>query len=246
MIVSTYRPYFAPFPGFFQKAMLSDALVLLDSVQFPLGTTWVNRNRFKNDQGTYWMTVPVWKRGLGLQRINEVKIYRERSWARKHLAGLKAAYAKAPFFEEHEPFLENLFSGVPEMLLDLNLMIIRYIMAILEIPARLVLLSDLHITEKEPDLSAAVCRKLKATCFLAQASAGKYLSGELFDREDIELRFFRPRPVVYPQLWGPFIGNLSTLDLLFDCGPGTCRVLKKALPDVEGKSDLEFGVTKVS
>ncbi len=233
LIVSTYRPYFVPFPGFFQKAMLSDVLVLLDSVQFPLGTTWLNRNRFKNDQGTYWMTVPVWRKGLGLQRINEVKICRERPWARKHLAGLRAAYAKAPFFEEHEPFLENLFSRVPEMLLELNLMIIRYIMTILEMPTRLVLLSDLQITVKEPDLSAAICRELKGTCFLAQASAGKYLPGELFDREGIELRFFRPRPVVYPQLWGPFIGNLSMFDLLFNCGPGTCRVLKRALPQPE-------------
>ncbi|MBW2095433.1 MAG: WbqC family protein [Deltaproteobacteria bacterium] len=231
MIVSTYRPYFAPFPGFFQKAMLSDVLVLLDCVQFPRGTTWLNRNRFKNDQGTYWMTVPVWKKGLGLQKIDEVKIYTEGSWAMKHLASLKSAYAKAPFFEEHEPFFEGLFSGVPEKLLDMNLMIFRHIMASLEIPTRVVLLSELEITAKEPDLSMTICRELGATCFLAQASAGKYLPGELFERHGVELRFFRPRPVVYPQLWGPFIGNLSTLDLLFNCGPGSRRILEKALPD---------------
>lgn len=230
MVVSTYRPYFAPFPGFFQKAMISDVLVLLDSVQFPRGTTWLNRNRFKNDQGTYWMTVPVWKKRLGLQKIDEVRIYKEGPWAMKHLASLKSAYAKAPFFEAHEPFFEKLFSKVPELLVDMNLTIFRHIMAHLEIPARVVLLSKLKITAREPDLSMTICRELGATCFLAQASAGKYLPGELFERDGIELRFFRPRTVVYPQLWGPFIGNLSTLDLLFNCGPAARGILGKALP----------------
>lgn len=236
MVVSTYRPYFAPFPGFFQKAMVSDVLVLLDSVQFPRGTTWLNRNRFKNDQGTYWMTVPVWKKGLGLQKINEVRIYTERPWAMKHLASLKSAYAKAPFFEAHEPFFEDLFSKVPELLVDMNLMIFHHIMAHLEITTRVVLLSELEITAREPDLSITLCRRLGATCFLSQAPAGKYLPGELFEREGIELRFFRPCTVVYPQLWGPFIGNLSTLDLLFNCGPAARGILEKALPDFEVSS----------
>lgn len=71
MILSTSQPYFSPFPGFFLKAFLSDIFVILDEVQFPMGTTWLTRNRFKNDQGTLWMTVPVWKKGLGLQKINE-------------------------------------------------------------------------------------------------------------------------------------------------------------------------------
>lgn len=229
MIVSTYRPYFAPFPGFFQKAMVSDILVLLDSVQFPRGTTWVNRNRFKNDHGVYWMTIPVWKKTLGFQKINEVRICKEGAWAAKHLASLKAAYAKAPFFEDHEPFFEGLFSEMPELLVDMNLMIFRHIMYHLAIRTRVVLLSELAIPDKEPDLTLHICRELGADCFLAQASASKYLPGHLFEGWGIELRCLRARPVVYPQLWGPFIGNLSVLDLLFNCGPKAKRVLDKAL-----------------
>jgi hypothetical protein len=213
--------------------MISDVLVLLDSVQFPRGTTWLSRNRFKNDQGTYWMTVPVWKKGLGLQKIDEVRIHKEGSWTMKHLASLQSAYAKAPFFGAHEPFFQKLFSRVPELLVDMNLMIFRHIMAHLEIPTRVVLLSEMEITAREPDLSMTICRQLGATCFLTQASANKSLPGELFERDGIELRFFRPRTIVYPQLWGPFIGNLSTLDLLFNCGPAARGILEKALPDFE-------------
>lgn len=111
MILSAYQPYFAPYPGFFYKALLSDIFVLMDCVQFPRGTTWVSRNRFKNDQGTLWLTVPVLKKGLGLQKINNVKIYYENNWNRKYLLSIKSAYSHAPYLNEHISFFEKIFSG---------------------------------------------------------------------------------------------------------------------------------------
>ena len=111
MILSANQPYFSPFSGFFHKAHLADIFVVLDQVQFPLGTTWLSRNRFKNDQGTLWMTVPVWKKGLGLQGIDEVKICHEGRWAKKHLESLKSAYGKAPYFKDHLDFVEGMFFG---------------------------------------------------------------------------------------------------------------------------------------
>ncbi len=225
MIVSAYQPYFAPFSGFFAKALRSDILVLMDRVQFPRGATWLTRNRFKNDQGALWMTIPVWKRGLGLQNIHRVRICNEGRWARKHLAGLKTAYAKAPFFEDHGAFVERLFSEGFERLIDLNLKIIEYLMASLRIPAKIVLLSSLDIATSEPRLSVEICRELGATQFLAQTAARKYLDPDRFEKAGIALKFFNPRPPVYPQLWGPFIPNLSAFDLLFNCGPKSHNLL---------------------
>ncbi len=219
MIISAYQPYFAPFTGFFAKVLRSDILVLLDSVQFPQGTTWLTRNRFKNDQGTLWMTVPVWKKGLGLQKINEVTICREGRWAKKHLESLKTAYSKAPFFEDHLAFMESIFIEIPEKLIDLNLKVMRHLMAHLGITTKVQLLSDLNVESKEPELSVEVCRKLGASNFLAQRGAKKYLDKTAFQEAGIELQFFNPRPPVYPQLWGAFVQNLSAFDLLFNCGP---------------------------
>jgi len=228
MIVSAYQPYFAPFPGFFAKVLQSDILVLLDSVQFPRGTTWLTRNRFKNDQGTLWMTVPVRKKGLGLQKINEMTICREGRWARKHLESLKTAYLKAPFFEDHLAFMESIFIEIPEKLIDLNLKVMRHLMANLGITTEVQLLSELNVESKEPELSVEVCRKLGASHFLAQRGAKKYLDKAVFQEAGIELQFFNPRPPVYPQLWGAFVPNLSAFDLLFNCGPKAQNILKKA------------------
>ena len=151
MILSANQPYFSPYPGLFYKAHLSDIFVILDSVQFPQGTTWVSRNRFKNHQGTLWMTVPVWKKGLGLQRIDRVKICHEGRWAKKHVESLKSAYEKAPYFEDHLEFVEWVFSSNIEKIADLNLQIIRYLFDQLHIETKLILLSELDIEARGID-----------------------------------------------------------------------------------------------
>jgi hypothetical protein len=96
------------------------------------------------------------------------------------------------------------------------------------ISARVMRLSELGIKANEPRLSVEVCKRLGASHFLAQNSARKYLDEQAFQREGIEIKFFNPRPTVYPQLWGPFIANLSTFDLLFNCGPKAFDILNNA------------------
>jgi len=226
-IVSAYQPYFAPYGGFFEKALGSHYLVLLDDVQFPRGTTWLTRNRFKNDQGTLWLTIPVWKKGLGLQKIKDVKICHQGGWARKHLASITTAYKNAPYFPDHQDFVTKIFTETYTFLLDINLEIIRYVLDYLGASVELVLLSELGITSKEPDLSVDLAKALGASHFLAQSSARKYLVPERFQEAGIELIFFNPRPIVYPQLWGEFIPNLSILDMIFNCGPRTAQMVRK-------------------
>ena len=229
MILSTYQPYFAPFPGFFHKMFLSDFFVLLDEVQFPRGTTWITRNRFKHHQGTLWITVPVRKKGLGLQRINEVKIYHELPWPKKHLASLKAAYSRAPYFRDHFPFLEEMFSGGHDRILDLNLAIVEHLTKSLGIETKVILLSSLGIRSEGTKRLVEVCASLGATQYLAQGAARKYLDHQLFSEARIEVNYVKSSRPVYPQLWGEFIPNLSAFDLLFHCGPRSLEILRKAL-----------------
>jgi hypothetical protein len=225
MILSTNQPYFAPFPGFFYKIALSDIFVILDQVQFPRGTTWVTRNRFKHDQGTLWITVPVWKKGLGLQRIDEVRICHEGQWARKHLTSLKTAYLRAPYLEEHVSFLEELFSDQFERILDLDMAVIHHLMNALNIRTKILLLSDLGILTRGTQRLVDMCKRLGASRYLAQSAASKYLNESAFHEAGIEIKYFIPPAPVYPQLWGNFVGHLSAFDLVFNCGPKSHDIL---------------------
>jgi hypothetical protein len=219
MLISTSRPYFAPHAGFFIKALISDLVVLLDAVQFPRKTTWITRNRFKNDQGTLWMTIPVHKKGLGLQRIRQVEICHGGNWARKHLKSILSAYANAPYLADHRKFLEELFSAKIGHLLDFNLRIIGYLADALEIATPMVLMSKLDLDAKGQQLIIDICKKTGADQYLVQPSAAGYYEPERFADNGIALiRKNIPKPI-YPQLWGDFIYNLSVFDLLFNCGP---------------------------
>lgn len=229
MIVSTNRPYFAPYPGFFQKAFLADVFVILDTVQFPRGTTWISRNRFKNDQGALWMTIPVWKRGLEIQKINNVRICHEGHWVKKHLVSLNQAYRHAPYFEGHHDFIERVFSFPFEKLLDLNMEIIQYLMVVLGIRTEVVLLSEIGIDTRGDQLLIEICRHFGSSELLTPRGAEKYLDTDLFDHAGIELRFLNPPRVIYPQLWGDFIYNLSIFDLVFNCGPKSKELLVQSI-----------------
>ena len=230
MIISANQPYFCPFPGFFFKASLSDVLIILDEVQFPQGTTWLSRNRFKNDQGTLWLTIPVWKKGLGRQPINQVSICHEGRWPGKHRESLKSAYGHAPYLRDHLGFIEEMYSSRFDRLIDLNLAIIRYLLNCLKIDTKLVLLSQLGVKGKATQLLVEICRALKASTFLAQSQVKKFVDPDLFRQEGIDLRYFKYTAPTYPQLWGDFLANLSAFDLLFNCGPRARDILRQSQP----------------
>lgn len=229
MIVSTHQPLFCPWPGFFAKGMSCDFFVMLDNVQFPRGTTWISRNRFKNEQGVLWLTVPVWKRGKGPQKINEVKICYDQNWIKKHILTLATAYAHAPFLDDHMPFFKALYEKRPSHLIDLNMEIIAYLKKVFSCSTELVRASELGITGKGNELLIEICKKLRASTYVASVAAKKYIVEERFAEEGIKVNYLKFDHPVYPQLWGDFIYNVSAVDLLFNCGPKGYEIIIKSL-----------------
>ena len=229
MILSAAQPYFAPYPGFFEKMLKSDVFVLLDTVQFPRGTTWMTRNRFKNDQGTLWIRIPVYRKGLGLQRIDRVRRLRDPRQIRKQLSGLEAAYRHAPFFTDHFGAVQTALESATGSLAELNTALIRYAARQLGVRSRVVRLSETGAGSKGTALLADLCCRFRADTFLAQSHARKYLETGPLAAEGVRLAFFRPRTCIYPQLWGDFIANLSIFDLLFCCGPKAGAMIDASL-----------------
>ena len=187
----------------------------------------ITRNRFKNDQGAFWMGVPVWKKGRGLMRINEVEVCHEGRWKDKHLQSICHAYGNAPYFREYLPLFERVFSDAYEKISDLNRDIITCAARALGIRARILRLSETGVQGSGTELLVRLCAALGADRFLAFSPAGKFLDGELFAREGIELMFLDIPSIVYPQLWGGFVPNLSAFDLLMNCGPKSREILER-------------------
>ena len=227
-MIACHQPNFMPWPGLFFKAMQAEHLVLLDDVQFPLGGSWVNRNRLKNDQGELWLTVPVWKRGRSFQRIDQVEICSEENWQKKHIVSLEHAYHHAPYWDEHAKFCRNIYHNRWQGLLDLNLTILDYTKSALGIDAPFLRNSTLTIGSRGSQRLVSICKALGASKYLTIASSHKYLDEELFHSHGIRIVHYKYEPPIYPQLWGDFIANLSVLDLLLTCGPKSAGLVRKA------------------
>jgi len=171
---------------------------------------------------------------LGLQHIHWVRICYAGRWPHKHLQSLKSAYGHAAYLGDHLVFLEEVFSRPWEKLVDLNLAIMRHLMGSLQMETKLVLLSDMGIKARGTQLLTEVCRALGASTFLAQTQAPKYLDAKLSQKGEIEFRLVKYATPIYPQLWGDFLPNLSTFDLVFNCEPKARDILLRSPPTISG------------
>jgi len=225
MIVACQQPYFLPWPGLFAKAMRADLLVLLDHVQFPLGSSWVSRNRIKTKDGQLWLSVPVLRKDRTFQTIQQVEIFNERGWSKKFSQRLAYAYQHAPYFEDHRPFFDHTFQSHWTHLVKLNLSILEYLRETLALRTPFQLSSALGITSTGTQMLVELCRKTKADTYLSSRAGHKYIDESMLRRAGIETRYVRYKPPAYPQLWGPFLPNLSVIDLLFNCGPKSRSII---------------------
>ncbi|MBW1991062.1 MAG: WbqC family protein, partial [Deltaproteobacteria bacterium] len=135
------------------------------------------------------------------------------------LESLKTAYKHAPYLEEHLDFLEDLFTPKWERLVDLNLAVIRHLLSAFQLDVKVVLQSELGIKAKGTQLLVELCRALGAETYVILDQVKKHLDLPLFEQNGIKLRPLKYVPPVYPQLWGDFLANLSSLDLILNCGP---------------------------
>jgi len=226
MIVSAHQPIFLPWPGFFFKAMKSDCMVLLDDVQYPRGRGWMNRNRLKSARGELWLTVPVYKKKRGFQRIQDVAICNDTRWPVKHVRGIRQSYAHAPYRAPVLRAIEMVYSKAHTKLVSVNLELIHVLEKALGLESVTRLQSEIGATGKGTDLIVDVCGRLGADTYLAFRPAEKYIDADKLNAGGIRVIYQTFSPPVYPQLWGDFIYNLSALDLALICGPKGAQIIE--------------------
>lgn len=224
MKLAGHQPNYIPWPGYFVKMALCDIFFILDTAQFERGSSLDNRNLIKTPQGTQMLTVPVKRKGMGLQRFDEVVVIP--GWKRNHLMALQVNYAKAPYFKEVFPMLEQVLQDTG-YLIDTNRAFIRLVYDLLGLETKLVFLSALpqFADLRKNELIAAICRHFSADCYLSGNGARAYNQPGIFEEQGIKLEYMDYQPITYPQLWGSFIPNLSIVDMLFNCGAGGTRKL---------------------
>ena len=224
MIVSIHQPQFMPWLGYFDKIVKSDIFVFLDTVQFKKNE-FQNRNKIKTAHGWMWLTVPVLYKYP--EHIDEVKINNRVDWRKKHMRALEINYQKAPYCNVLLPTLKAFYAGDAESLFECNRESILMLLKVLRVHKKTKVASELRDFPEEPsERLAAICDFLGADTYLSGTGGREYLNIEPFHDKGITVTFQEFKHPVYPQLYGDFVPHLSILDLLFNCGPDSLKILE--------------------
>jgi hypothetical protein len=114
-------------------------------------------------------------------------------------------------------------------LAPLNETIIRFLRDALGLGTQLVKASDLEVyTWGATDVNLTICQRLGADAYLSGKHGRDYLDETRFLEQGIEVRYQDFNHPVYPQLWGDFLPQMSSIDLLFNCGESSLKAIELA------------------
>ena len=223
MRVGIHQLHYLPWLRYFEKIARCDVFIVLDNIQFNKNG-WQNRNKVKTAAGATLLTVPVYDKLA--QSLEAVTINNTVDWARKHSRTIRQAYAKAPFMAQHIPFLEEVYGRPWERLNDLNRYMLEYFVCMLDMPTSIVYASELQVPGVATTRLINLIKAVGGTHYYSGAYAlDAYLDATQLADAGITLVLQEWHAPTYPQLHGAFVPDLSVIDLLFNCGPDSLRVL---------------------
>jgi len=135
------------------------------------------------------------------------------------LQAIKLNYAREPFFNEHLPALENLYSRDYRLLADLAIATMDLLKDALGIKTPVKFSSEYAVDEASSARLARLCAAAGAEEYLSGAGAKAYLDPGVFSYAGIKLAWQEFTPREYPQAFPAFEPDMSALDLLLNCGP---------------------------
>jgi hypothetical protein len=229
VIMGVIQSSFIPWRGYFDFIDAVDLFVFHDDLQYTKND-WRNRNRIKTATGARWLTVPVRHRRHD-QLICHTMIDYASNWIAKMRNRLRENYGKAPFFQPFFDEFSTILTAKHDTISRLNIAIIQWINPILGIATPLGYASDFSPRGSKTERLIDLLQKAGASAYLSGPRAGNYLVPEMFQEADIALYYKVYDYPEYSQLHGPFLDNLSILDLLFNHGPKARDYIKPLRAD---------------
>jgi hypothetical protein len=217
--VAIIQSFYVPWKGYFDIMNSVDEFILLDDIQYQR-RFWINRNRIKTSTRPIWLTIPVKSKGKYHQVIRLTEIS-DRDWQKKHWETIKRNYKRAKCFSLYKDLFEELYLTCDTALIsEINERFILAIRDILGITSILTHSTEYALVDGKTERLIQLCKQSDANIYLTGPTARDYLEESLFDKEGIEVEYmdYSGYPK-YPQLYDPFIHQVSILDLIFNVGP---------------------------
>jgi WbqC-like protein family len=226
--LAVMQPYFFPYLGYFQLLAHVDVFVVFDDTQY-VKRSWINRNRILEQGAAAYVTLPV-ATGSQRQLICDKRLHEPRYHSRKLLERIRHAYHAAPHFDSVSAFLEPLFPGDDETVASFNVRVLRALQQLLGLRTRLVLASERAYLRSgtAQERIIRICLEEGGTRYvnpIRARSLGLY-DQAVFNAAGLELSYLSTNADVrYNQNGGPFVSDLSIIDVLMFNSPAQTREL---------------------
>jgi hypothetical protein len=226
-VVAIVQSNYIPWKGYFDLISSVDEFILYDIVQYTR-RDWRNRNLIKTRDGLRWLTIPVQVKGHYSQTIQETKIS-DPGWSRRHLEAIRHSYRRAPFFDQYESFLIELYRDCSNVFLsEINERFLTAICPLLGISTAISRASSYSRVPGRHEQLMTLLLESGARRYLSGPTARGYLDEARFEAAGvcIEWMNYSDYPE-YPQLFPPFEHHVSVIDLLLNVGPAAPRFMKR-------------------
>lgn len=224
MRVGIHQPMYLPWLGLFDRIHKCDVFVLLDNVPYSKNY-FINRNKIKTANGWTWLTVPVLTKGSFGQLISEVQINNKVDWREQHWKSIYYSYKKAPCFSKYADFFEQVYQRDWTYLVEVTEESLSHLLKVLGIATMVQRASGLKVAGSKEELVLGICKAVHADEYLSGPDGKNYLNLELWRENNIKVIFHDYHHPQYPQLHGEFLPQMSIIDLLFNCGDESLKIL---------------------
>ena len=224
MKAAIHQPHYLPYPGFFHKLSLADVFVIMDDVQYDKRFT--NRNKILAPQGPIWLSVPI-NKAEKFRPVSVMEINNSLPWREEHWKKLTYSYKNARWFHLYQDYLEGVYKREWALLFDLDFETVKTLMEWLGVKIPVVKESELNVKGEGTERLVNACKAVGADTYVSGAGGRGYMDEHAFEKAGIRLEYQEYTPVEYSQRFSKqFVPNLSVVDLLFNVGPASGRVLK--------------------
>ena len=157
---------------------------------------------------------------------NQVKINNSENWPKKHIRSIEFCYSKSPFYKDYINSFVDIFNKKYEYLIDLNLAIFKLLLKEFDIQTKIKFASEYNLKNKKSDRALDLALKTKASHILFGELGVNYANTENFEKNLIKPTFQNYNHPIYKQSNSKkFISKLSAIDLLFNCGKDSKKIL---------------------
>ena len=173
------------------------------------------------------MSVPISNKS-DLVPFNDTIINYDTEWNKEHLRLIELFYSNTPYFDKYFHNLSDIISIKHKSLTELSVSLIKYFLKELDIKTELKYSSEISDSGLYgSDKIFNILEELNTTEYITGSGPGsmRYIDESGFNERNIKLKWQYYEHPKYNQLHGEFIPYMSVVDLLFNEGEKSRKII---------------------